>query len=221
MNFNVHFYRVLLAAVFFMSMASQAGEVSTVKDSQTPAKDQPVLDVKSAGTKVAKTQKVENENTLEHSAAARLLGLVLDTYIPATLHEEKDIAWMGGKRSLKITKAGAAVLNSNASVITVNFPLKAVLSGNVNTNLVLVQIKAACKASFTAPAAINLAIDFNKKPLAVTALVDVDVPPVMADCDGYKLSVEELIRAVIEQQKMQWQQDIQQQITDGLMVLGL
>ncbi|WP_054113215.1 hypothetical protein [Marinagarivorans algicola] len=162
-----------------------------------------------------------NVHARQETAAARLLGLVLDTYIPKTLYEEKGIAWMGGKRTLTITKAGAAVLDSTASVITVNFPLRAELRGNVNTNLVLVQIKASCEASFTAPAAINLTIDFHQKPLRVIAAIDVDVPPVMADCNGYKLSVEELIRVVIEQQKTRWQHDIQQQITDGLMVLGL
>ncbi len=202
--------------VLFVSMGTVAApnepvEIKPLPGVQSLPKSQLVAGVKA----------VRAHNALADTAAARLLGLVLDTYIPNTLYEEKSIAWMGGKRSLSITKAGAAVLSSTASVIKVQFPLKAQLYGNVNTNLVLVQIKASCEASFTAPAAIDLTIDFNKKPLQVIAHINVDVPPVMADCDGYKLSVEELIRAVIEQQKTQWQQDIQQQITDGLMVLGL
>ena len=158
---------------------------------------------------------------LDQTAAARLLAMVLDAYMPKVLHQEKDQPWMGGKRSIKISKVGAPTLNSNRQSITVTFPLKTELSGNINTNLVLMQVKANCVASFTAPAAVNLWVDFTKKPLVVKAVVNMVVPPVMANCDGYQLAVEAVIQNVIEQQKIKWQNDIQQQITDGLRVLGL
>lgn len=158
---------------------------------------------------------------LEQTAAAKLLALVLDSYIPKVLFQEKNQPWLGGTRSMTITKAGAAVLTSDARNIVVSFPLKANLIGDINTNIVLMQIKAHCLAQFTAPAKIVLAVDFNKKPIAVKTQINVTVPPVMADCDGYKLAVENIIQAVIEQQKPQWEKDIQTQISDGLMVLGL
>ena len=157
----------------------------------------------------------------EDTAAARLLGLVLDTYVPKVLYEEKGVPWLGGKRSIKISKVGQAKLTSDEETITVTFPLNTVLSGNVDTNVVVLQIKASCRAEFTAPAAIVLTVDFKKKPLQVNTVVDVVVPPVTADCDGYQLPVQPLLQAVIEQQKPKWQNDIQQQIADGLMVLGL
>ena len=157
----------------------------------------------------------------EDTAAARLLGLVLDTYVSNVLYEEKGVPWLGGKRTLKITKAGRAKLTSDAQTITVSFPLKTVLSGNINKDMVLVQINAACRASFTAPAEIELTIDFAKKPLKVSALINVQVPPVTANCDGYQLPVQPLLQTIIEQQKPKWQNDIQQQIADGLMALGL
>ena len=171
--------------------------------------------------KVAVVQKTPATLAPEDTAAARLLGLVLDTYVPKTLHEEKGVPWLGGKRSIKISKVGQATLTSDEQTITVSFPLKAVLAGNVDTNIVLLQIKAACRAEFTAPAAIKLAVDFTKKPLQVSTVIDVVVPPVTADCDGYQLPVQPLLQAVIEQQKPKWQTDIQQQIADGLMVLGI
>ncbi len=157
----------------------------------------------------------------ENTAAARLLGLVLDTYVPKVLHEEKGVPWLGGTRSIKISKVGQAKLTSTNKTITVTFPLKAVLSGNVDTQVVVLQIKASCRAEFTAPAAIVLSVDFKKKPLQVNAVISVVAPPVTADCDGYQLPVQPLLQAVIEQQKPKWQNDIQQQIADGLMVLGL
>lgn len=157
----------------------------------------------------------------EDTAAARLLGLVLDTYVPKILYEEKGVPWLGGKRSLKISKAGQAKLTSDEKTITVTFPLHTVLSGNVDTNIVVLQIKASCRAEFTAPAAIVLTVDLKKKPLQVSTVINVVVPPVSADCDGYQLPVQPLLQAVIEQQKPKWQNDLQQQIADGLMVLGL
>lgn len=156
-----------------------------------------------------------------HLATTRLLGLMLNAHIPKILHQEKNIPWMGGKRSLSITKAGTAVLKSTARIIKIQVPLHVALSGNINTDLVVMQVQATCSAAFNAPAVIDLVIDFSQSPLQVKAKVDVDVPPVMADCEGYKLSVQELIRVVIEQQKIQWQKNIQQQINDALKEMNL
>ena len=160
-------------------------------------------------------------HAVSHLATTRLLELLLNAHMPKILHQEKNIPWMGGKRSLIITKAGAAKLTSTATVINIQVPLNVVLSGNINTSMVLVQINAACTANFITPAAIALFINFNKKPLDVVAKVEVTVPPVMADCQGYQLSVQALISAVIEQQKVQWQKNIQQQITDALKDMDL
>lgn len=156
-----------------------------------------------------------------HLATTRLLGLMLNAHIPKILHQEKNIPWMGGKRSLRITKAGTAVLKSTARIINIQVPLHVALSGNINTDFVVMQVQATCSAAFNAPAAIDLVIDFSQTPLQVKAKVDVDVPPVMADCEGYKLSVQELIRVVIEQQKIQWQNTIQQQINNALKEMNL
>ncbi|MDZ7925098.1 MAG: hypothetical protein U5M23_13840 [Marinagarivorans sp.] len=158
---------------------------------------------------------------LEQTAAARLLALVIDSYIPNVLYNEKNQPWMGGVRSITISKAGASVLSSDANNIVVSFPLKANLIGDINTNIVLMQLKAHCVAQFTAPAKINLAVNLNSKPISVTSRIDLTVPPVMADCDGYKLAVEGVIQSVIVQEKPKWERDIQAQISDGLMVLGL
>ncbi|HEY7774095.1 MAG TPA: DUF4403 family protein [Marinagarivorans sp.] len=201
---------LLQAAVALSGSAAADVAVPTPAQAATPKTLQP--------TSTALTKRVIAP---EDTAAARLLGRVLDTYVPKVLFEEKDVPWLGGKRSIKITKAGPAKLTSDADTITIAFPLTTALAGNINKDMVLMQINATCRASFTAPAQIVLRVDFAKTPLKVNALINVQAPPVMADCEGYQLPVQPLLQAVIEQQKPTWQNDIQQQIADGLMVLGI
>ena len=213
---------LLIAAPYSFAQAPSAGPGAPVVNISAPV-------VKTVTPTVNTVAPVANSTVhansaavkLEQTAAARLLALVIDSYIPNVLYNEKNQPWMGGVRSMTISKAGASVLSSDANNIVVSFPLKANLIGDINTNIVLMQLKAHCVAQFTAPAKINLAVNFNSKPIKVTSRIDLTVPPVMADCDGYKLAVEGVIQSVIAQEKPKWERDIQTQISDGLMVLGL
>jgi hypothetical protein len=225
---------LLLSGLFLASWAqaeSPAAPVASIVESVPKAE---LKQVESRNSELEKVElgkielnkleqgKIEvSSMAMERTAAARLLGLVLDTYIPAVLHEEKDVPWLGGKRSIKITKAGTATLTSDAQAIVVTFPLAAKLWGDIDTNVLLMNVKAACVADFVAPAKIAIQVNFASKPLDLEVRVDVATPPVLADCEGFKLSVETVIAAVIDQQKPKWQQDIEQQLSDGLMILGL
>ena len=218
---------LLLAAPCSFAQAPSAGPGTPVVNLATPAVKSAATTVSNAVAPVANAVAPAVASApsaavkLEQTAAARLLALVLDSYVPQVLFAEKNQPWMGGTRSMTISKAGRSVLSSDANNIVVSFPLKANLIGDINTNIVLMQLKAHCTAQFTAPAKINLAVNFNTKPIKVISRIDVTVPPVMADCDGYKLAVEGVIQSVIAQQKPKWEQDIQAQVSDGLMVLGL
>jgi hypothetical protein len=213
-----------LAAPYGFAQAPSAGPGTPVVNLATPAVKSAAAAVNNAVAPVANAVAASTPSAavrLEQTAAARLLALVIDSYVPQVLFAEKNQPWMGGTRSMTISKAGSSVLSSDANNIVVSFPLKANLIGDINTNIVLMQLKAHCTAQFTAPAKINLAVNFNTKPIKVSSRIDVTVPPVMADCDGYKLAVEGIIQSVIAQQKPKWEQDIQAQVSDGLMVLGL
>lgn len=164
---------------------------------------------------------VRSAPSLQETAAAKLLAMALSTRIPLVLYEEKEAPWMGGKRSIKMTKAGAPVLNSSRDNMSVTLPVKASLRGNVNTDLMLLKVQADCQADFIAPAKLLFDVDFKQKPLKVGVSIAVTVPPVMANCEGYQLPVQQLIQAVVEQQKSQWEQNLQKQVNEALLEFGL
>lgn len=155
------------------------------------------------------------------SAAMVLLGRLIDQALPAELYSEKDVSWMGGKRSLNIHKQGAASIGSDANSIKVRFPVRVRLEGNVDTTLVLVNIKSHCKAAFNMPATVTLLGDFTATPINVDVAVALTVPPVSADCEGYAIAIAPLVQAIIEQQRPKWQAELQQEITAHLRALGL
>ncbi len=158
---------------------------------------------------------------LQETAAAKLLAMALNTHIPLVLHEEKDAPWMGGKRSIKMTKAGKPVLDSSRDKMSVTLPVKASLRGNINTDLMLLKVQANCQADFIAPAKLFFDVDFKQKKLKVDVSIAVTVPPVMANCEGYELPVQQIIQAVVEQQKSQWEQKLQKQVDQAISELGL
>lgn len=155
------------------------------------------------------------------SAAMVLMGRLIDQAMPAELYSEKNVAWMGGKRTLVIQKQGQARITSTADTITVRFPVRVTLNGNVDTSLVLVRIKSQCKAAFNLPATVTLRGDFAATPIHVKTDVALTVPPVSADCDGYAVAIAPLVQAIIEQQRPKWQAELQQEITAHLRALGL
>ena len=122
-------------------------------------------------------------------------------------YREKNVAWMGGKRSLVIQKQGQARITSTADAIAVRFPVRVTLNGNVDTSLVLVRIQSQCKAAFNLPATVTLRGDFAATPIHVKTDVELTVPPVSADCEGYAVAIAPLVQAIIEQQRPKWQAD--------------
>lgn len=155
------------------------------------------------------------------SAAMVLMGRLIDQTMPAELYSEKNVAWMGGKRSLVIKKQGQARITSNADTIAVRFPVRVTLNGNVDTSIVLMRLQRQCKAAFNMPATVNLRGDFAATPIHVKADVELIVPPVSADCEGYAVAIAPLVQAIIEQQRPKWQAELQQEITAQLRALGL
>lgn len=173
------------------------------------------------GPSKAVSTKVVPASKSSPNAAMVLLGRLIDKALPSELYSEKNVAWMGGKRSLVIQKQGAAVITSDQTAIAVRFPVRVTLDGNVDTSLVLVNIKSQCKAAFTMPATVTLTGNFAATPISVETAVALNVPPVSADCEGYAIAIAPLVQAIIEQQRPKWQAELQQEITAHLRALGL
>lgn len=154
-------------------------------------------------------------------ASSRLLAAMLEAALPGTLYQEQGVQWLGGHRQITLTKAGPISVSSTAQTITVQFPVRVKFSGNINTQIFMLPVKAACHAQFTAPSAVTFELNRAQKIRVANVAVTLTVPPVMAHCEGYQIPIAALLSAVIQQQKPQWQQDIQQRINQHLAAAGV
>jgi hypothetical protein len=144
----------------------------------------------------------------------QLLAVLLEKHLPAPLYEQGKNPWPGGDYSLEVHRVGRPEVTSSATNIVVKMPLKVLIAGNAGSELL--QLKMACSTSFTTTGEI---IFTPEKPGLVNHLessLTLPIPPVMANCDGMQFPIEDYLRAVVAQNKRQWEVKLDAEMKEWL-----
>lgn len=144
----------------------------------------------------------------------QLLALLLEKNLPAPMYEQSSNPWPGGDYALEVHKMGQPEVTSSATNIHVRIPLKVLIAGKINSDLL--QIKMTCDSSFTTVGEILLTPEKTGVVSTLASVITLPIPPVMADCDGMKIPVDEYLKTVVAQNKRQWETKLDTEIRSWL-----
>lgn len=145
----------------------------------------------------------------------QLLALLLEKNLPAPMYEQASNPWPGGDYSLEVHKMGRPEVTSSATNIHVKIPLKVLIAGKINSDLL--QIKMTCDSTFTTVGEILLTPEKSGVVSTLASVITLPIPPVMADCDGVKVPVDQYLQTVVTQNKKQWETKLDTEIRSWLL----
>lgn len=144
----------------------------------------------------------------------QLIAELLHRHTNGMLYQQADNPWPGGTYKLQVFKNGKPRVLSATGSVEVNVPLRVEIAGSAASDFL--KIKMACTANFTTLGR----IEFTPREAGVINVLEssitLPIPPVVADCDGVKLPIETYLTAAVQQNKQQWQKDVDEKVNSWL-----
>lgn len=150
----------------------------------------------------------------ETALTDQVLAALLDGHTEPQLYEKSNNPWPGGSYSLEVFKGGKPAVTSSAGRIHLKMPLKIVIAGNAASSLL--KLKLACNASFATTGEVELTPRVKGAVSPLQSNITLPIPSVMADCDGAQLPIDAYLKAFVEQNKRQWESEIDAQVNAQL-----
>lgn len=133
----------------------------------------------------------------------QLLAALLEKHLPTPVYERGNNPWPGGAYKLEVFKIGRPEVISSTANIQVKMPLKILITGNVSNDLL--QVTLNCSTSFTTVGEIFFTPTQPGTINTLASSVTLPIPPVMADCNGMQVPIDEYLKTVVAQNKRQWE----------------
>ncbi len=150
----------------------------------------------------------------------KLIGKVIEKELPQLLYEEKDKRWDHGIYSIQVRKNGASRFTSNESELAITLPIKVNLSGSIKKNVFGARVSIGCDSDFTTKGHITVS-PRGSDNIETSVAIDIPIPNTSLDCDGIKLPITTLLIALVDKNKIEWQDAIQNKIDTLLAKVGI
>lgn len=144
----------------------------------------------------------------------QLMAELLHRHTDGMLYQQADNPWPGGTYKLQVFKNGKPRVLSSMGSVEVHVPLRVAIAGTAASDLL--KIKMGCTASFTTLGR----VEFTPRQAGIVEVlkstITLPIPAVVADCDGVKLPIDSYLTVAVEQNKQQWQADVDQKVNGWL-----
>ncbi|MDU0353544.1 hypothetical protein RS130_06010 [Paraglaciecola aquimarina] len=159
--------------------------------------------------------------THAQSITDELIVALVDKHLPHTLHQEKARTWAMGTYDLTVTKIGGAKFSSTHKYLSLTVPIKVVMTGQVNRQLLGQKFLLNCSSEVKTQTRIDIEPIINPPHSKANVEVSVPIPESNLNCEGLKLPIKPLLEQLVISEKKDWELQLEQDILDILQQVGI
>lgn len=156
------------------------------------------------------------QNLQAQTATDKMLGVLIEKNIPQQLYNNKSLAWDYGVYSLNIVKNGQSKFSSTEKHMISEVPLAISMTGKLNKNPLMANMNLDCKGDFNTRASVKITPLFLVEQEGIKAEIDLPVPEVFMDCNGFKLRIDSFLQQIVNSKKSEWESQIENAFQRGL-----
>lgn len=143
------------------------------------------------------------------TATDKMLGVLIEKNIPHQLYNNQSIDWDYGVYGLNIVKNGQSKFSSTETHMISEVPLAISMTGKLKNNLPLANLNLDCKGDFNTRARVRVTPQFSADNEAVKADINLPIPEVFMDCNGFKLRIDSFLQQIVNNKKSEWESRIE------------
>lgn len=143
------------------------------------------------------------------TATDKMLGLLIEKNIPQQLYNNQSLPWDYGVYSLDIVKNGQSKFSSTENHMISEVPLAISMTGKMKNNLPLSNMNLDCKGKFNTRARVKITPQFSAGKEDIKAEIDLPIPEVFMDCNGFKLRIDSVLQQIVNNKKSEWEAQIE------------
>lgn len=143
------------------------------------------------------------------TATDKMLGMLIEKNIPQQLYRNEALAWDYGVYSLDIFKNGKSTFSSTEKHMISEVPVGIFMSGKLKNNLLPANMNVDCKGNFNTSAKIKITPQLSAVAEDIKAEIDLPVPQVFMDCNGFKLRIDSFLQQIVNNKKSEWETQIE------------
>jgi len=147
--------------------------------------------------------KVSSQNVMD-SVALQLL----EHKFPVDVYNRKDITWEHGAYSVTVIKNGKPSIRSTSKLVNAVVPIKVNLQARITKDLGVTKVSINCLAEFFTDGNLSIIPDAKSKYMKADAIVNIIVPDVDMNCEGFKIPISAQLRSLVSQNKYKWEKAI-------------
>jgi|GEM_PF-6746790 len=149
------------------------------------------------------------QNLHAQSATDKMLGVLIEKNIPHQLYRNESLSWDYGVYSLNIVKNGQSKFSSTENHMISEVPLAVTMAGKLKNNLLFSNMNVDCKGDFNTRASVKITPQFSAKKDDIKADINLPIPEVFMDCNGFKLRIDSFLQQIVNNKKNEWQIQIE------------
>ncbi len=150
-----------------------------------------------------------------------LILALIDKHLPKVLYTEKNKPWELGNYDLVVHKQGGVNFTSTDEWLNLSLPVQVKITGRINKQILGSQIVMNCSTNIVTDAQLRVYPIIKKQNSSAMVNIQVPVPPSQLDCDGLKVPITPLLKAIVAKEKQQWQKQLEQDIQGLMQQVGL
>lgn len=143
------------------------------------------------------------------TATDKMLGMLIEKNIPHQLYRNQSLAWDYGVYGLDIVKNGQSKFSSTENHMLSEVPLAISMTGKMKNNLPLANMNLDCKGDFNTRARVKITPQFLAGKEDIKAEIDLPIPEVFMDCNGFKLRIDSFLQQIVSSKKAEWETQIE------------
>lgn len=143
------------------------------------------------------------------TATDKMLGMLIEKNIPHQLYRNESLAWDYGVYGLDIVKNGQSKFSSTEHHMVSEVPLAISMTGKMKNNLPLANMNLDCKGNFNTRARVKVTPRFSAGKEDIEAEIDLPIPEVFMDCNGFKLRIDSFLQQIVSSKKAEWETQIE------------
>ena len=133
---------------------------------------------------------------------------LLEHKFPMDVYNRKDITWEHGTYSVSVIKNGKPTIKSTSKLVNALMPIKVNLQARITKDLGVTKVSINCLAEFDTDGDLTIIPDEKSKYMKADAVVNIEVPDVNMNCEGFKIPISVQIRSLVSQNKYRWEKVI-------------
>lgn len=143
------------------------------------------------------------------TATDKMLGVLIEKNIPHQLYSNQSLQWDYGVYGLDIVKNGQSKFSSTDTHMISEVPLAISMTGKMKNNLPLTNMNLDCKGNFNTRAKVRITPQFSADKEDINAEIDLPIPEVFMDCNGFKLRIDSFLEQIVNSKKAEWESQIE------------